>query len=268
MKDILEEIIAYKRHEIDERKSFIPLRQLYQLVEPILDIPQPSMREALLSSDTGIIAEFKRKSPTLGWIHRGAKAGDVTLQYQKSGATALSVLTDMEYFGGYDEFVQEARAVGVTLPILYKNFIIDEYQLFQARLSGASAVLLIAANLSKEEVKHLIKLSHELGIEVLLEIHDERELDYAALTPDMCGVNNRHLGTFITDVDISFRLFESLPKDVCKISESGLSDVGTVRELRKVGFRGFLMGEHFMKADRPGQALADFVTELRLSASL
>ena len=153
--------------------------------------------------------------------------------------------------------------MGVSIPILYKNFVIEEYQLLQARYCGASAVLLIAACLSKEECKGLMNMAHQLGMEVLLEMHNEKDFEYAELEPDMYGINNRNLGTFVTDVENSFRLAEKLPKDVCRVSESGISDPMIVKRLREESsFRGFLMGEQFMKQENPGQALAEFISQL------
>lgn len=261
--DILEEIVAHKRVEIDERKQFVPLRQFAGAVEKMVDEGKPvSMSEALMSSATGIIAEFKRKSPSKGWIHRDVRPEEVTPLYQDNGASALSILTDTEYFGGYDEYIQQTRRAGVTIPVLYKNFIIDEYQLFQARFCGASAVLLIAACLTKEECKHLQHLAHELGMETLLEMHNDRDFDYATLEPDMYGINNRNLGTFVTDVNNSFRLAERLPEGACLVSESGISHPETVKKLRKVGFKGFLIGERFMREPNPGLALKQFIEEL------
>ncbi len=266
MADILDEIVAHKRQEMEEYKRYLPLRQLYGFVERDIEgeggVPLPSMREALMKSDTGIIAEFKRKSPSKGWISENAKADIVPIDYQRNGASALSILTDKSFFGGYDEFIQVARISGVTIPILYKNFVIDEYQLFQARHCGASAVLLIAACLTKEECKTLMKQAHELGMEVLLEMHNDRDFEYVTLEPDMYGINNRNLGSFKTDVNNSFRLAERLPDDVCKVSESGISDPYTVRRLREVGFRGFLIGENFMRTQQPGKALGEFILQL------
>lgn len=260
--DILEEIVAHKRVEIDERKRFVPLQQFTGTIQQMMDEGKPaSMSEALTSSATGIIAEFKRKSPSKGWIHRDVKPQEVTPLYQSNGASALSILTDTQYFGGYDEYIQQARQAGVTIPILYKNFIIDEYQLFQARFCGASAVLLIAACLTKDECKHLQHLAHELGMETLLEMHNDRDFDYASLEPDMYGINNRNLGTFTTDVNNSFRLAGRLPS-ACLVSESGISHPDTVKELREVGFRGFLIGERFMREADPGAALKQFIEEL------
>jgi indole-3-glycerol phosphate synthase len=263
MKDILEEIIINKVKEVEQWQSLLSMRRMYELTQPMLQTPVVSMKEALLSSDTGIIAEFKRKSPSKGWINKDARAGIVPRSYQDNGAASLSILTDIKYFGGYDEFIQEARATDVTIPILYKNFIIDEYQLLQARHSGASAVLLIAAALEKNRCKELMEAAHQLGLEVLLEIHSEDELEYMELEPEMCGVNNRHLGTFVTDVNHSFRLAELLPLDVVKVSESGISDPDTVKALRQVGFRGFLMGECFMKNADPGAALKNFIDNIK-----
>lgn len=262
MGNILSEIVANKRHEVEQAKKLLPPSAIHALVEPLLDTPVVSMRGALLSSPSGIIAEFKRKSPSKGWIKPEGRADEIPLSYQKNGASALSILADEKYFGGSDSFIRTARSSGVTLPIIYKNFVIDEYQLFQARLCGASAVLLIAADLSLSECKSLLDVAHELGLEVLLEMHEEVELDYASLGPDMYGINNRNLKTFVTDVRMSFEMAGKLPDGVCKVSESGISSPGTVRDLRQAGFSGFLIGENFMKTPCPGEALAEFIAEL------
>ena len=262
MQDILQEIVAHKRVEVEQFKQVVPPTQLYRQVEAIIDFSAPSMSKALCESDSGIIAEFKRKSPSKGWIKEEGKAEEIPLSYQQHGAAALSILTDGRFFGGCDEFIRIARHQGVRIPILYKNFVIDEYQLFQARLCGASAVLLIAACLTKETCRSLQQTAHELGMEVLLEMHAQEELEYAEQMPDLCGINNRHLGSFVTDVETSFRLAEYLPKEAVKVSESGLSDPLTVKALRAAGFRGFLMGEHFMKHADPGLALEAFIQKL------
>lgn len=262
MKDILNEIVEYKRIEVDRMKALRPQRLLYADVERILDGEVPSLKTALMQSDTGIIAEFKRRSPSKGWIKEEGLACDIPLEYQRNGASAVSILTDGKFFGGDDSFITEARGSGVTLPVLYKNFVVDEYQLFQARLCGASAVLLIASVLGRKECGSLLSVAHELGMEVLLELHDEHELDYVDLMPDVCGVNNRNLGTFVTDVENSFRLASMLPSDMCKVSESGISSPDTILSLRQVGFNGFLIGECFMKAENPGRELGRFVHEL------
>ena len=254
-KDILEEIISHKHEEIEQ-----------------LCAKKPSLREALLQSETGIIAEFKRRSPSKGWIKEEGRADIIPLSYQQNGAAALSILTDQQYFGGCDDFIRQARLSGVSLPILYKNFVIDEAQLYAAALCGASAVLLIAACLTKAQCKSLLDKAHALGLEVLLEMHSEPELEYATLGPDLCGINNRDLGSFVTDVENSFRLAERL-RSVCGcatatnstpvlVSESGISNPDTVKALRQAGFRGFLIGENFMKTADPGLALNKFISQL------
>ena len=267
MKDVLDEIVAHKRVEVQQFKEQLPEREIHRRVESVLGNPVASLRKALLASESGIISEFKRKSPSKGWIKEEGRADQIPLSYQQKGAAAISILTDEMFFGGSDAFVTEARRSGVTIPILYKNFVIDEYQLFQARLCGASAVLLIAADLSLSECRSLLRTAHELQLEVLLEMHDERELDYAELEPDVCGVNNRNLGTFVTDVQNSFRMASRLPSDACKVSESGISQPQTVRDLRMAGFNGFLIGESFMKTPSPGNALRSFIEELKTPPS-
>ena len=262
MKDVLEEIVAHKRVELEMFKQLLPEKELYSKVEAILGGELPSMRKAIVESPTGIIAEFKRKSPSKGWIKEAGKPDIIPLSYQQNGAAAISILTDEKYFGGRDEFIVKARQSGVTIPVLYKNFVIDEYQLFQARLCGASAVLLIAAELTKSECRSLLNMAHELQLEVLLEMHSEPELEYAELEPDLCGINNRNLGTFITSVDNSFRLASLLPAEAVKVSESGISNPATIRQLMQAGFKGFLIGESFMKQDNPGEALAKFTEEI------
>ena len=243
--DILQEIVATKREELERMRR-----------------KKPSLREALLQSETGIIAEFKRRSPSKGWIKEEGLASEIPLSYQQNGAAAISILTDKQYFGGHDRFIVEARQSGVTIPVLYKNFVIDEFQLYEAALCGASAVLLIAACLPKEKLRALLLKAHELGLEVLLEMHSEEELEYCELEPDVYGINNRNLGSFVTDVENSFRLAERLPKDAVKVSESGISRPETIRQLRQAGFRGFLIGETFMKTPDPGKALKQFIEQI------
>lgn len=259
MKDILEEIVAWKRVEVAGFKERLPEREIHRRVERLLGSEVPSMKQAITQSATGIIAEFKRKSPSKGWIKEDGRASEIPLSYQRNGAAAVSILTDEKYFGGHDDFICEARRSGVTIPILYKNFVIDEYQLFQARLCGASAVLLIAADLRKNECRDLMRTARELQLEVLLEMHSEEELEYAETEPDMCGINNRNLGSFVTDVNNSFCLAALLPNDAVKVSESGISNPETVSRLRAAGFKGFLIGENFMRTDNPGSALKEFI---------
>ena len=269
MADILEEIIAWKRIEIEQAKRQMPERALHAQVERIMaeDQPVASLKEALNTQGADkrlppqIIAEFKRKSPLKGWIHQDAMAETVTIDYQLHGAAAVSILTDQKYFGGSDEFILNARRAGLTLPVLYKNFVVDEYQLFQAKACGASAVLLIAADLSKTVCRRLLEMSHQLKLEVLLEMHTEDETEYADLQPDVCGINNRNLGTFVTDITNSVRLASLLPKDIVKVSESGIHTAEDMVMLWQQGFDGFLIGERFMKEQQPGEALKAFLDQ-------
>lgn len=259
MKDILEEIVADKRKEV--RAALTKKR---------------SMKEALRKSRSGIIAEFKRMSPSKGWIHAGAEPLEVIPRYAEEGAAALSILTDETYFGGSPEYIVEVRKE-VNTPILRKDFIVHPYQVYEAKVIGADAILLIAADLATAEYEVLLSLAHSLGLEVLLEVHDPKELDYLKVAiPDMLGVNNRHLGTFHTDVQVSFGIaalmqekLDNLRKAGMKeedlpvlVSESGISNPETVKALRQVGFRGFLIGECFMKEEDPGLALKNFIQAL------
>ena len=261
--DILQEIVAHKRQELERMKTETPERLLHAEVERMLGGRVASLREAVSQSATGIIAEFKRRSPSKGWIKQEGKASRIPLSYQQQGAAAVSILTDSHYFGGCDTFVTEAREAGVTIPILYKNFVVEEYQLFQARRCGASAVWLIAACLSKQECRQLLRMGHELQLEVLLEMHGEQEAEYADWEPDLCGVNNRNLGSFVTSIDNSFRMASLLPAGAVKVSESGISRPDVIRELQIAGFQGFLIGETFMREDDPGEALGSFIREIQ-----
>lgn len=276
MADILEEIVANKRVEVYIANQEMPLDVLQDLTKKKIEqdgqLKMRSMRKSLERSMSGIISEFKRKSPSKGWIHADADPLDVIPKYAKSGASAISILTDQKYFGGELEFIRKVRPL-IDTPILRKDFIIDEYQLFEARLMGADAVLLIAADLTIGKVRELTDKAHELGLEVLLEVHDPYELRYVAEVPevDMLGVNNRALGTFHTDVQHSFDIAEAMKEAVAGletkpllVSESGISDPAIVRKLRSAGFRGFLIGENFMKNEDPGQALADFIKDVEL----
>lgn len=260
MKDILQEIVATKRAEVDRRKRKTDLQALYRQAETPRTT-RHSLQEALRSSSTGIISEFKRRSPSKGWINRDADVQSVVRAYQQAGATALSVLTDTPYFGGTDDDLRAARQA-CSLPILRKDFMIDEFQLVESRVLGADAVLLIAAALTREQCRRFAEIAHQLELEVLLEIHDQSELDYYSEYVDVLGVNNRNLGSFHTDVANSFRLIEQMPQEATPISESGISNPDTVKELRAIGFKGFLIGENFMKTEAPGDSLKSFINAL------
>ena len=256
MKDILSEIIANKRFEVDLQKRTISIEQLRESISDTT--VSRSMKQALASSRTGVIAEFKRRSPSKGWIKQEARPEEIVPSYAAAGASALSILTDEKFFGGSLKDIRAARPL-VEIPILRKDFIIDEYQLYQAKIVGADAVLLIAAALERDKCKELAEKAHSLGLEVLLEIHSSEELAYIDKGIDMVGINNRNLGTFFTDVENSFRLAGQLPQDTVLVSESGISDPETVKRLRAAGFRGFLIGETFMKTGQPGKTLQKFL---------
>ena len=258
MKDILSEIIAHKRKEVAEQKSRVSYAQLEKELANC-DLSIYSLKDALLQSDTGIIAEFKRRSPSKGWINQNADVEKVTKSYEAGGAAALSVLTDEKYFGGTLADLQTA-AKNVKIPVMRKEFIVDEYQILQARLSGASAILLIAAALTIEENHRFTRFAKQLSLDVLLELHDEKEIEYVSAENDIIGINNRNLGTFVTDLEKSYKMIELLPKDAVLVSESGISNFETVKELRRAGYRGFLIGENFMKTDDPGRNLKEFIT--------
>lgn len=266
MKDILDDIMEYKKIEVEQQKLNLPPAELYRRVEQMkADAslrPRRSMSRALASSDTGIIAEFKRRSPSKGWINESASLERIAGGYALNGASALSVLTDEKYFGGNLDFLRTVASM-VDVPVLRKDFIIDEYQLFQAYEAGADAVLLIASCLSRESCMAFASKAHELGMEVLLEIHSADELGHLDCGADMVGVNNRNLGTFHTDVNNSFALAELLPKDSVLVSESGISDPKTICRLQDAGYSGFLIGETFMKTADPAESLLRFLDEIR-----
>lgn len=259
MANILNKIITNKRIEVERQKAALPLVDLECLIPNAEAVK--SFREALLNSSTGIIAEFKRRSPSRDWIFKDAKVEDVIPPYSRNGASAISVLTDMDFFGGNLADLELARRLTDT-PLLRKDFMVDEYQLYQAKVAGASAILLIASALTIAETKQLASKAKELGLDVLLEIHNEQELGHICDKVDVVGVNNRNLGTFVTDVQISFDLVEKIPNEFIKISESGISDPQTVIDLQAAGYQGFLMGENFMKTADPGKALDEFIKQL------
>ena len=257
--DILQTIVAHKRMEIARLKETVSPDQLIrQLGTPG---QSKSLKQTLAHSPTGIIAEFKRRSPSKGWIAPNADPALIVPGYERAGASGISVLTDQEFFGGSLNDLETVRPL-TRLPILRKDFIIDPCQLYQAKLAGADVVLLIAAALTRNECTELSRLAHELKLEILLEIHAEQELDYLNGHVDLIGVNNRNLGTFHTDVQNSFRLARKLPKELLWVSESGISQPDTIKQLREAGFSGFLVGERFMKNGDPAHALADFLQPL------
>lgn len=260
--NILDQIIAHKRAEVAERKSLYPVRLLEQSI--FFSSPTVSLKRYIRRADkTGIIAEFKRQSPSKGIINASASVERTTIGYMQAGASALSVLTDKNFFGGSNEDLAVVRKFNFC-PILRKDFTIDEYQVLEARSIGADAILLIAAVLDPAAAGKLCDLAHSLGLEVLLEVHDEAELkDHRNVNADLIGVNNRSLKTFEVSIDVSKKLAPLIPPHVVKVSESGISKAETIIELRGFGYEGFLMGENFMKHSRPDVAALAFMKGLR-----
>lgn len=261
MKNILEKIVERKIEEIAEAKQNT---KETELLNSIAFMRKPfSLKASLLNeSKTGIIAEFKRRSPSKGIINATAKVEDVTKAYMENGASCLSVLTDKDFFGGSLDDLKIARQNDI--PILRKDFMIDEYQVLEARAIGADVILLIAACLTPQRVKELAFYAKQLDLEVLLEIHGDDELACVCDEIDFVGVNNRNLKTFEVDIENSIRLLNELPKDKLAIAESGIDNVAVVRQLRKAGFSGFLIGENFMKYQHPGEAFKNYVEQLKV----
>ena len=258
--NILDKIVIDKRKEVDQKKKIVSVNQLEN--SDLFSKPCPSLKEAIRSSNTGIIAEFKRRSPSRDVINNKVDVGDVVSGYEAAGVCGVSVLTDRKYFGGSMEDVLLARSY-IKTPILRKEFIIDEYQLIEAKSIGADVILLIAAVLTEEEIKNLSSVAKSLGLDVLLEIHNEEELNKSLVsTVDMIGVNNRNLKTFEVSTDTSKALATIIPDQYVKISESGISNVDTISDLRTYGYEGFLIGENFMKTDVPGESCKVFIKEL------
>ena len=256
---ILDNIIADKKKEVANRKKLVTIDDLR--TAPYFNRKCISLKERLITSSSGIIAEFKRKSPSKGWIYEEADVVDVTTGYDNAGATGISVLTDNKYFGGISEDLAAARP-HVHCPILRKDFMVDVYQLFEAKAMGADVILLIAAALSVDDTLELARQAKALSLEVLLEIHNREELVHINDYVDMVGVNNRNLKTFEVNTDVSLELAELIPNQFVKISESGISSPETVSMLKAAGYKGFLMGENFMKELNPAKALKSFVEEL------
>ncbi len=257
--NILDKIIAHKREEVAVRKMMVTEEVLKATVyfnRPCLSL----MNNLQDAKSSGIIAEFKRKSPSKGFINKHADVEYIAKAYTQSGASGLSVLTDNEFFGGSTEDLVDARKN--IIPILRKDFIIDPYQVLAAKAMGADVILLIAACLSPGEVRDLAAFARSTGLEVLLELHDEEELGHICDAVDMVGVNNRNLKTFKVDIQQSLKLGDLIPPGKVKIAESGIDDVQTILRFKEAGFKGFLMGEKFMKAPDPGLAFRQFVKEL------
>jgi len=258
--NILDKIVADKRVEVDLRKSLIPVKQLEQSV--LFERQTISLANKLKNSSTGIVAEHKRRSPSKSVINQNLNVFDVAKGYENAGVCGMSVLTDGKYFGGSLDDLLTARA-SCNLPLLRKEFIIDAYQILEARAYGADVILLIAAILSRDEIKYLSEFAKGLNLEVLLEVHNEEELQKSImLSLDMLGVNNRNLKTFEVSLDISKTLSALIPNDFVKVSESGISNIEAIKELQPYGYKGFLIGENFMKTDDAGESAKEFIEKL------
>ncbi|HMB65224.1 MAG TPA: indole-3-glycerol phosphate synthase TrpC, partial [Eudoraea sp.] len=259
--DILTRIVADKHREIALKKSIIGSSQLER--SDLFGRVCHSLSTSLKNNGVGIIAEHKRRSPSKSVINNSLSVTDVAKGYESAGVSGMSVLTDGTYFGGSLDDLLLARAT-VNLPLLRKEFIIDEYQIVEAKAYGADAILLIAAVLAKDEIKRLTTLAESLGMEVLLEVHCAEELHKSLIPgPHMIGVNNRNLKTFEVSLETSKDLSALIPEEFVKVSESGISSVEAIRDLRTFGYRGFLIGEKFMKTADPGESASKFINSLR-----
>jgi indole-3-glycerol phosphate synthase len=259
--NILDKIVEQKKKEVAERKSLYPVKLLEQSI--YFSSPTVSLKKYVLRKDkTGIIAEIKRKSPSKGVINPHVSVERTSIGYMQAGASALSVLTDKEFFGGSSEDLMVARKFNFC-PILRKDFTIDEYQIVEAKSIGADAILLIAAILEPNRLRELAAFAHSFGLEVLLEVHTAEELyPHLFSEVDLIGVNNRDLKSFEVSIEISKKLATMMPKEMVKVSESGISNPETIHELRQHGYDGFLMGENFMKNSRPEIAAKEFMARL------
>ncbi len=258
--DILEKIVTDKKRELQLKKTVIPLMQLENSY--LFQRKPLSLSERLRNSKTGIIAEHKRRSPSKSVINQNSSVQDIAIGYMNAGACGMSVLTDAKYFGGSLDDLLLARAV-VDFPLLRKEFIVDEYQVIEARAHGADTILLIGAVLSRKQIKVLSELAKSLGMDVLLEVHNEEELVNSLMPSlDMLGVNNRNLKTFEVNIETSVALSQHIPPEFVKVSESGISSVSAIKMLRELGYQGFLVGETFMKTENPGESAREFINQM------
>ena len=258
--NILDKIVLDKRNEVALRKQLIPVSQLEQSI--LFERATVSLANNLRNSKTGIIAEHKRRSPSKSVINNTLNVQDVASGYENAGVCGMSVLTDGKYFGGSLDDLLTARA-SCNLPLLRKEFIIDTYQILEAKAYGADVILLIAAVLTREEIKQFSEFAKSLNLDVLLEIHNKEELHKSIMPSlDMLGVNNRNLKTFDVSLETSKSLSSLIPNDFVKVSESGISSIDAIKELQPYGYQGFLIGENFMKTDNPGTSATAFIKTL------
>jgi indole-3-glycerol phosphate synthase len=257
---ILEKIMLHKKQEVEEAMIKHPLRVLER--SGFFSRKTRSLSKAVVNPDkSGIIAEFKRKSPSRGMINDQALIEEVTTGYFRSGASGLSILTDQEFFGGTNNDLSRARELN-PIPILRKDFVIDEYQILEARAIGADAILLIAAVLTQQQAKQLSRFARSHNLEVLLEVHQESELGHLNEFVNLVGVNNRDLNSFAVDINCSVKLAGLIPQDFVKISESGITSPLVIKSLKGYGYQGFLIGESFMSHPEPAVAFSNFIRQL------
>lgn len=258
--NILDLIITDKKIEVNQRKNLFPLA--YWESSPLFERKTKSLAKSLKASNSGIIAEHKRRSPSKQNINNSLSVEEVAKGYENAGVCGMSILTDGKYFGGSLDDLTIARAVS-DFPLLRKEFIIDEYQIIEAKAFGADAILLIAAILSPQEILSFSKTAKSLGLDVLLEVHNLNELEKSIMSSiDLIGVNNRNLKTFKVSLETSRSLAEKIPAEFVKVSESGISEVASIKKLKALGYQGFLVGENFMKTDNPGLAAKNFINQL------
>ena len=259
--NILDKIVLRKTEEVEQAKKLVSIKELESGV--YFNRTPYSLRESMLDTErTGIIAEFKRRSPSKGNINDHSLVAEVTKAYADAGASAISVLTDIDFFGGHPNDLLEAREAN-TVPLLRKDFMIDEYQIVEAKALGADIILLIAAILTPAQIVTFSKLSKNLGLNVLLEVHNLEELQRSINSDiDAIGVNNRNLADFTVNIQTSFDLAAHIPKEFLKVSESAISDPKVINQLKEAGFNGFLIGENFMKTSDPGAAMRRFTEEM------
>lgn len=258
---ILDHIIVNKHKEVALKKTAFPVSILEQ--SPHFSQATNSLAKALRTSTSGIIAEHKRRSPSKSVINENVLVQDVAKGYEIAGACGMSILTDTNYFGGSLDDLLMARGAA-SFPLLRKEFIVDPYQIFEAKAYGADAILLIAASLTQKQLIEFSTIAKSLELDVLLEVHNREELEKSIIpTVDMLGVNNRNLKTFEVSIDISKELSEFIPSEFIKVSESGISSVFTIKELQSYGFNGFLIGENFMKTEDPGKSAEAFINQLK-----
>ncbi|WP_185863438.1 indole-3-glycerol phosphate synthase TrpC [Blattabacterium cuenoti] len=257
--NILEKIVFIKQKEIYSNKIAHPIKKLEN--SSLFERKTLSLVKNIKKSHTGIIAEFKCKSPSKGIINNTVSVEKVVKDYESAGVSGVSILTDKHFFSGLNENLEKSRSI-VSIPILRKDFIIDEYQIIESKSMGADVILLIAGILSKNQIKNFSKMAKSIDLEVIIEIHNEFEIDKITENLDIVGVNNRNLQTFTVNHNNCLNLFSKIPNNYIKIAESGINDINIILKLRKQGFKGFLIGEYFMKKKDPGKTCKYFIDSL------